>query len=103
MPDARMTAPAFWGAKAAEYDAYIRRVVPRYEEMVARLLDYLPASPARVLELGCGTGTVSLALLERMPDTALTVVDAAPEMIETARDRAGALRYRTLRGPGTRA
>lgn len=81
------SAPAFWGARAAEYDEYIRRVVPHYEVLVARLLDYMPASPRRIVELGCGTGALSLALLRRFPDASLTLVDAAPEMIEIARER----------------
>lgn len=80
-------APAYWGAKAAEYDAFIRRVVPRYDEMIDRLLETLPASPQRVLELGSGTGNVSLRLLEAAPGAALTLVDAAPEMLEVTRGR----------------
>jgi tRNA (cmo5U34)-methyltransferase len=61
--------------------------VPRYDEMLARLVDYLPPRVASVLELGCGTGNLSLALAERYPEAALTFLDAAPEMIETTRAR----------------
>jgi tRNA (cmo5U34)-methyltransferase len=80
-------AAAYWGAKAAEYDGFIRRVVPRYDEMADRLLETLPPSPRHVLELGCGTGNVSLRLLAAAPGAALTLVDAAPEMLAITRAR----------------
>src|SRR5688572_8354854 len=78
---------AFWGARAAEYDEFIVRVVPRYAEMVARLLEYLPTAADRVLELGSGTGNVSAALAARWPNARFTFVDAAPEMLDITRAR----------------
>ena len=72
------TASAYWGAKAAEYDDFIRRVVPRYDEMTERLLECLPPAPARVLELGCGTGNLSLRLCNTFRDAELTFVDDRP-------------------------
>jgi tRNA (cmo5U34)-methyltransferase len=39
------------------------------------------------VELGCGTGSLSVRLVELAPDASFTFVDAAPEMIETARLR----------------
>lgn len=81
------TAAGYFGAMADSYDAFIRRAVPRYEEMSARLVDYLPAAATRVLELGCGTGNLSLRLAERYPDAELTLVDASDEMVDTTRAR----------------
>ena len=81
------TAAGYFGSMAASYDDFIRRAVPRYEEMSARLVDYLPATARRVLELGCGTGNLSLRLADRYPDAHLTLVDASPEMIATTRAR----------------
>lgn len=81
------TAAGYFGAMSASYDDFIRRAVPRYEEMSERLVDYLPTSAARVLELGCGTGNLSLRLAGRYPDARLTLVDAAPEMLVTTRER----------------
>jgi tRNA (cmo5U34)-methyltransferase len=81
------TASWYFGSMAESYDSLIRRAVPRYDEMLARLVDYLPQRAASVLELGCGTGNLSLALAERYPKAALTFLDAAPEMIETTRAR----------------
>jgi len=84
------TATAYWGARAAEYDTFIRRVVPRYDEMTARLLDSLPAAPGRVVELGCGTGNLSLLLADRLPGARFIFVDGAPEMVEATRLRLSA-------------
>lgn len=51
------------------------------------LLGVLPPPPARVADLGCGTGTLSLLLA----DEGFTVdgVDFSPEMVRLARDKAG--------------
>jgi tRNA (cmo5U34)-methyltransferase len=84
------TAAGYFGAMADSYDDFIRRAVPRYEEMSARLVDYLPTTAHRVLELGCGTGNLSLRLAHRYPAAHLTLVDASAEMIATTRARLAA-------------
>ena len=81
------TAAGYFGPMREEYDSLIRRAVPRYHEMTAALLDYLPEGAARVLELGCGTGNLSLSLAARFPSAAITFVDAAPEMVDLTRAR----------------
>ena len=86
-PRAPSTAAEYFGGMADAYDDLIRRAVPRYEEMTERLVAYLPARAHRILELGCGTGTLSLALANRHPDAAVTCVDAAPEMTAITRAR----------------
>ena len=72
---------------AESYDSLIHRAVPRYDEMTARLLDYLPGDARSVLELGCGTGNLSLRLAESLPLGALTLVDGSQEMIALVRSR----------------
>lgn len=81
------TAAAYFGAMIESYDSLIRRAVPRYAEMNERLLEYLPAAPARVLELGCGTGNLTLQLAGKFPAARITTVDASPEMIGMTRAR----------------
>lgn len=83
------TASEYFGAMVASYDSLIRRAVPRYDEMLERLLDYLPLEAERVLELGCGTGNLSLALADRYRTASLSLVDAAPEMLAVTRERLG--------------
>lgn len=82
--------PSAWGYFASmveSYDSLIRRAVPRYDEMVARLLEYLPADARSLVELGCGTGNLSLELLAKFPRGALSFVDASQEMIALTRSR----------------
>jgi ubiquinone/menaquinone biosynthesis C-methylase UbiE len=78
---------AYFGSMVESYDSLMRRCVPRYEEMSTRLIEYRPASASAILELGCGTGNLSLRLAVRFPDAQFTFVDAAPEMIDVTRAR----------------
>ncbi len=50
------------------------------------LRDLLPPPPARVADLGCGTGTLALLLTEEGYD--VTGVDVSPEMVRRARAKA---------------
>lgn len=52
------------------------------------LLERLPAAPARVADLGCGTGTLSVLLAEEGYD--VHGLDLSPEMITRARTKAAA-------------
>lgn len=81
------SAASYFGNMVNSYDSLIRRAVPEYDNMTARLLEYLPPASCRILELGAGTGNLSLALAARFPQATLTLVDAAPEMLDTARTR----------------
>lgn len=81
------TASEYFGAMVESYDSLIRRAVPRYAEMTARLVEYLPLAAPHVLELGCGTGNLSLALAARYPSSRFTFVDASPEMVDLTRRR----------------
>jgi len=53
----------------------------------ALLLEHLPSAPARVADLGCGTGTLALLLAEE--GYAVEGVDFSPEMVRRAHDKAG--------------
>jgi len=74
------TAPEFFSALLEAYDDLIARCVPRYDEMLDRLVQQLPPNPKRVLELGCGTGNLTARILTRFPESQVTVVDASAEM-----------------------
>jgi tRNA (cmo5U34)-methyltransferase len=82
------TASDYFGAMVDRHDSLIRRAVPRYDEMIDRLVEHLPPDAPRILELGCGTGNLTLRLAERFPRAAITFVDAAPEMISITAERA---------------
>lgn len=77
-------------AQARDYDrhAVVQREVAR--DLAARIaaLD-LPEHP-RVLEIGCGTGFLTQALVESGLGGEWLVTDIAPEMVARCRDRVGA-------------
>lgn len=52
--------------------------------------------PARVVDLGCGPGTLTALLAERWPDAEVAGVDASPDMVAIAREAQPAIRF-TLR------
>jgi SAM-dependent methyltransferase len=60
----------------------------------------LPTSPRQIVDLGCGTGAGTFALLARFPDAHVTAVDSSAELLhrlrEKAHGRAVADRVRTV-------
>ena len=83
----RKIARAFAGAR--EYDRHAlvqRRVAKRLADRIAALP--LPPAP-RVLEIGCGTGFLTEALLARGIGGEWLVTDIAPEMVDRCRERLG--------------
>ena len=49
-----------------------------------------------ILDIGCGTGTFTLALAQHFDDARLTALDLCPTMIRTARDKLGDVRIRWI-------
>lgn len=70
---------------AAGYDAACRVQHSLAERLMAQLAGL--AAPARILELGCGTGYLTGLLSERYPEARITAVDFAHRMVEVARRR----------------
>src|SRR5580704_1484149 len=58
------------------------------ENSAAYLLPHL-AEDARVLDVGCGPGTITAGLADRVPRGHVTGIDAAPSIIGQAREAAG--------------
>lgn len=65
--------------------AYCNPIAPA---KIERILDLLPlVADARVLDLGCGRGELSLRIIERF-QARVTAVDCASPMLDAARERA---------------
>jgi tRNA (cmo5U34)-methyltransferase len=74
-------------ARTADFDDGIRQLIPKYDEMLDTIVVCLPAKVDRILELGCGTGELSLSLLKRFPTVEILAVDYSPRMIEWAESK----------------
>ncbi len=64
----------------------IRGEVPRFDELQRAAIDAIPFAPARVLELGMGTGETTRVLLEAYPDAWVIGLDSSPEMVFRLRE-----------------
>ena len=77
------------GVQAREYDRAIRTYIPAYDDMIATVVCWLGNVPpgGMVVDLGTGTGALSVAILDAFPQARVQLVDIDPEMLEVARER----------------
>jgi tRNA (cmo5U34)-methyltransferase len=85
----RLSVESFFDRLSDDYTRTIQRCFPRYPEMLWALLDYLPddRSPQNILELGCGTGNLSLLLRERFPAAKIRMVDLSADSLAVCQSR----------------
>ncbi|TXJ71506.1 class I SAM-dependent methyltransferase [Streptomyces lavendulae] len=92
--------PPDWDARAARFDDEpdhgLRDPAVR-AAWAARLSSWLPRHPAEVLDLGCGTGSLSLLAAEQ--GHRVTAVDLSPAMLERARAKLAGHPAEVLCGP----
>ncbi|MDZ7949688.1 class I SAM-dependent methyltransferase [Nostoc sp. DedQUE09] len=80
-------------ANTADFDTGIRQLLPRYDEMLEVIVRFLPSTSRRILELGCGTGELSLKILNRFPDAQIIALDYSPRMLQFAQEKITAAGY----------
>jgi tRNA (cmo5U34)-methyltransferase len=81
------------GVAADDYDRTIRTFIPNYERMIATVVHWLDGHVppgGLVLDLGAGTGSLSAAILDALPDVRVQLVDVDPNMLEVAATRCSA-------------
>jgi len=76
--------PAFTGA----YDITMRLTMREGAWRGGLVRDVLHGGPRAVLDLGCGTGTLTVAMEDAAPQASLTGVDGDPQVLERARAKA---------------
>ncbi|MFC5744011.1 trans-aconitate 2-methyltransferase [Actinomadura rugatobispora] len=84
-----MSRQAASGAPAAlwdpvQYGAFGDERARPFAELLARAAQAVP-EPARIADLGCGSGGLTAELARRWPDADIDAIDSSPEMIEAAR------------------
>ena len=73
--------------EAQKFDRIIQQLIPYYGEMLQALISAIPFerdSPIRVLDLGCGTGTLAKHILQAFPLAHVTCLDFSEQMIGMA-------------------
>ncbi len=80
-------------ASTADFDTGIRQLLPRYDEMLDAIAQCIPSNAQRILDLGCGTGGLSIRVLRRCPSAQVVAVDYSPRMIEFAKGKLEAAGY----------
>ncbi|MFE7115839.1 class I SAM-dependent methyltransferase [Streptomyces sp. NPDC057654] len=81
-------ATADWAAWQASWDRQQEWYMPDREERFRVMLDMVEAlvgPKPRVLDLACGTGSISDRLLKRLPEAVSTGVDLDPALLTIAR------------------
>lgn len=78
-----------YDAHAQAYDLYQSQVVPGYLEMIDLVAEaahrYLPHEPL-IIDLGCGTGNESMAILKRIP-ASVFLIDGSERMVRVAEEK----------------
>ncbi len=83
---------AHFEGEAGAYDGNVVKTVPHYEEMldaVASAFPFRPDADIKIVDLGSGTGNLSLALRKRFPNARVSCMDISGKMLETARKKLG--------------
>ncbi len=82
-----------WNFYGREFTCDRRALIPRAdtETLVEAALQRLPAGPAQVIDVGCGTGCVGLTLALERPHWAVTLVDISPDALALTGENAARL------------
>lgn len=74
-------------ADTADFDTGIRALVPHYDEMLDAIVQAVPEGARQILELGCGTGELTIKILQRCPSAQVYAVDYSSRMLQFARHK----------------
>jgi len=75
-------------AEALEFDSIIVKIIPYYDQMIQALIDSIQFDTfdkIRIIDLGCGTGTIAKRLADKFPNSKIVCLDIASKMIEIAK------------------
>lgn len=70
-----------------EFDTNIRQLLPYYDEMLSAIALCLSPDSQLILELGCGTGELTLQVLQQCPNAQVVAVDYSPRMMTVIQDK----------------
>jgi tRNA (cmo5U34)-methyltransferase len=76
--------------EAEVFDSLIKTLIPYYEDMISALVNCLPfheKEKINILDLGCGTGNISLLVKKRFPMAHITCLDLSENMINQTKTK----------------
>ncbi len=76
-------------ATASSYDAERSRLIPGCETFYWWAVDLIPADAEEILDLGAGSGFLSVLIRNRFPQARIHLIDFSGPMLELARRRLG--------------
>ncbi len=79
-----------FNGEAAVFDAGILKSVPHYQQMIGVIIEMLPFprdSRVDLLDIGTGTGNIAFNLKTAFPNSRLTCLDLAPNMLAIAKEK----------------
>lgn len=94
-------ATSVFNVHAAHYDEARRRLIPPFEVFYGTAIEAIELAghePKCILDLGAGTGMLSAFALDAYPTAEVTLFDAAPLMLEKARESLGDDRVTIVEG-----
>jgi tRNA (cmo5U34)-methyltransferase len=86
------TVKSHFEAEAEEFDKIILKLIPYYAEMINALVLSIPFKKdeqINVIDLGCGTGTVAQKIKNTFPNSKISCLDIAENMIKLAQKKLG--------------
>lgn len=84
------TAKTLFETEARKFDNVIPLLIPFYNEIYNILIDSIPFyrnTSIKILDIGCGTGTFVKIIKEKFPNSKITCLDFAQNMIEVAKEK----------------
>lgn len=84
-----MQVQEFYDKISRDYSDLLRKAVPRYDEMLNTITEYLPGdfNPDKILELGSGSGNLTEKLVLKFPESIIEIVDISEEFIDLCKIR----------------
>ena len=72
------------------YDSQVNATIPFYSEFHRAAIDLalsVNQAPNAWLDTGCGTGNLCMTACQKLPDTAFTLADPSPQMLDIAKEK----------------
>ncbi|MDO5851945.1 MAG: methyltransferase domain-containing protein [Methanobacteriaceae archaeon] len=75
--------------RSKKFDNEILKIFPKYNTMLTALINAIPNTKnnPKIIDLGCGTGNITLKILEKFPNAEITCLDLSEDMIQIAKEK----------------